>query len=87
MEGRENQKLLPWVMSMAEWNARPQFMVKRDWLRLALKSLREHLASLPDNAGVVFSFDGSVLFIRFDKKVIALPGEGHLGQCALKWKP
>jgi|ERR1700676_3298826 len=75
-EGRENRRLLPWVMSMAEYNARPQCVVQRDWLRLALKTLGEYLASSSDNAGIVFSFDGSVLSIRFDKKVIALPGEG-----------
>jgi len=44
----------------------------------SLKTLGENLACLSDNAGIVFSFDGSVLSIRFDKKVIALPGEGSL---------
>jgi hypothetical protein len=75
-EGRRNQRLLPWVMSMAEFNARPQCTVRRDWLRLALKTLSEYLTALSDNAGIVFSFDGSVLSIRCDKKVIALPGDG-----------
>jgi hypothetical protein len=75
-EGRKNQRLLPWVMSMAEYNARPQCIVQRDWLRLALKALGEYLAALSDNASIVFSFDGSVLSIRFEKKVIALAGEG-----------
>jgi hypothetical protein len=75
-EGRENQKFLPWVKSMAEYKVRPVCMVQRDWLRLALRTLGEYLASLPDNVGIVFSFDGSVLSIRIDKKVIALPGEG-----------
>jgi hypothetical protein len=45
-------------------------------LRLALKNLREQLASLPDNAIVVFNSDGSVFSIRCDKKLIAFPGEG-----------
>jgi len=75
-EGRENQQLLPWKMYVAEFKARPQCIVQRDWFRLALKSLSGHLASLPDNAGVVFSFDGSVLSIRCEGKVVALPGEG-----------
>jgi hypothetical protein len=75
-EARKNQRLLPWVMSMAEWKARPQCMVRRDWLRLALRTLGECLASLPDDAGVVFRFDGSVLSIRCGKQVIALPVEG-----------
>ena len=76
VEGRENQKLLPWVKTMAEFNARPQCIVQRDWLRLALKSLGEQLSFLPENAEVVFSFDGSVLSIRCNAKVLALPGEG-----------
>lgn len=75
-EGRQNRRLLPWVMSQAEFDARPQCTVRRDWLRLALKNLREQLPSLPDSAIVVFSFDGSVFSIRCDKKVIAFPGEG-----------
>jgi hypothetical protein len=75
-EGRTNQRLLPWVMSMAEYNARPQCIVQRDWLRLAVKTLGDYVASVSDTAAIVFSFDGSLLSIRFDKKVIALPGEG-----------
>jgi hypothetical protein len=75
-EGRENRRLLPWVMSMAEYNARPQCVVQRDWLRLALRTLGEYLAPLSDDAGIVFRFDGSVLSIRLNEKVIALPGEG-----------
>jgi hypothetical protein len=75
-EGRQNKKLLPWVMDMAAYHSRPLCSVQRDWWRLALKTLGEHLTALPDRAAVVFSFDGSVLTIRFDGKVVALPGEG-----------
>jgi hypothetical protein len=75
-EGRQNRRLLPWVISRAEYEARPQCIIQRDWLRLALKTLGEHLASLPDRSIIVFSFDGSVFSIRCDNKVIAFPGEG-----------
>jgi hypothetical protein len=75
-EGRKNQRLLPWAMSIAEYDARPQCRVQRDWLRLALRTLGQYLVPSSDNADVVFNFDGSILSIRFDKKVIALPGEG-----------
>jgi hypothetical protein len=75
-EGRQNRRLLPWVMSRVEYEARPQCTVQRDWLRLALKTLGERLASLRDNGIVVFSFDGSVFSVRCDKKVIAFAGEG-----------
>jgi hypothetical protein len=76
-EGRQNRRLLPWVLSSAEYEARPQCTVQRDWLRLALKTLGQHVASLPDNAIVVFSFDGSVFSIRCDKRVIAFPADGR----------
>lgn len=75
-EGRQNKSLLPWVRSIAEYNMRPQCFVRRNWLRLALKTLGEQVSSLSDQAAVVFSFDGSVLYIRCDNKVIALPGGG-----------
>jgi len=75
-EGRQNRRLLPWVMSQAEFDARPQCTVQRHWLRLARKNLREYLGSLPDNAIVVFTFDGAVFSIRCDTKLIVFPGEG-----------
>jgi hypothetical protein len=75
-EARQNRRLLPWVMSQAEFEARPRCTVHRDWLRLALKNLREQLASLHDDAIVDFGFDGAVFSIRCDTKVIAFPGEG-----------
>jgi hypothetical protein len=75
-EGRQNRRLLPWVMSQAEFDARPQCTVQRDWLRLALKNLREQLASLPEDATVDFGFDGAIFSVRCGTKVIAFPGEG-----------
>ncbi len=75
-EGRQNQKLLPWVMDMAAYHSRPLCTVRRDWWRLALKTLDEHLSLLPDSATVIFSFDGFMLSIRVDGNVVALPGEG-----------
>ncbi|SRR6266436_1897323 len=75
-EGRENRTLLPWIKRRGAYNSRPSCIVRRDWLRLALKTLGEQVSSLPDSAAVLFSFDGSVLFIRCESKVVALPGEG-----------
>ena len=75
-EGRQNRRLLPWVKSQAEFDARPQCTVQRDWLRLALKTLSGRVAVLPDSTIVAFHFDGSIFSIRFEKKVIAFPGEG-----------
>jgi hypothetical protein len=75
-EGRNHQGLLPWVKSMADWEARPKLIVRRDWLRLALNRLAELLSALPDEANVTFSFDGSVFSIRSDGELIALAGQG-----------
>jgi hypothetical protein len=74
--GRNHQALLPWVKSMAEWNVRPQCVVKRDWLRLALNTLAEHVTTLPDDSEAVFTFDGSIFSIRYDEKIIAFAAEG-----------
>jgi hypothetical protein len=74
--GRNHQALLPWVKSMAEWKARPQCVVKRDRLRLGLNTLAEHITALPDDAEIVFAFDGSIFSIRYDNKVIAFAAEG-----------
>lgn len=79
-EGRNHQGLLPWVKSMAEWEARPQCTVDRDWLRLALKTLAYRALTLPDDADVLFSFDGSVLTLKCDGMVIALAGKGVHGE-------
>jgi len=75
-QARQNRRLLPWVMSHAEFDSRPQCTVGRDWLRLALKELHEQLALLTDDVTVVFSFDGAIFSIRCNTKVIAFPGEG-----------
>jgi len=75
-EARANRKLLPWYKSRAEYEVRPSCLVERKWLRLALKTLAEQLTLLADDVDVVFGFDGSVLSIRCDGKVIALAGEG-----------
>ena len=45
---------------MAEYEARPHCVVSRDWVRVALKTLREQLSTLNDDAQVTFGFDGRV---------------------------
>jgi len=75
-DGRRNKTLLPWVKDLAAWNACPKCIVDRAWLRLALNKLGDHIASLPDDAKVAFTFDGSVFSIRFNGEVLALAGRG-----------
>ena len=75
-KARANRKLLPWYKSLAQYDARPCCFVERKWLRLALNTLAEHITSLPNNAAVIFSFDGSVLSIECEGKLIVLSGQG-----------
>ena len=56
--GTENRWLLQWVMSMAEYNARPQCVVLRDWLQLALKTLGKYLAPLSDRSLFIMLGEG-----------------------------
>lgn len=76
-EGRLHQNLLPWVAELAAYEARPKCMVQRDWLRVALRALKEILALAETEAAVVFDFDGTVLIIRCSGKVAALPAVGQ----------
>ena len=75
-EARASRRLLPWCKSQAEYQARPCCLVQRKWLRLALNTLAEHLTSLPDDAAVIFGFDGSVLSICCEGEFIVLAGQG-----------
>lgn len=75
-EGKHHQNLLPWVIDLVTYEARPQCTVQRPWMRLALRNLAEYLATLDDGALVELGFDGSVLSIRCGGKVVALPAEG-----------
>jgi hypothetical protein len=75
-EGRQNQNLLPWVVELAAYQARPLCRVKREWLRVALKTLADNLATVSDETAVKLGFNDGVLMIRCGGKVVALPGEG-----------
>lgn len=76
-EGRENLNSLPWVANMTAYDARPKCTVQRNWLRLALKTLRDILGSLSDEIPVVFDFNGTVLMIQCAGKTVAFPAEGR----------
>jgi len=44
-EGRRNRRLLPWVMSQAEYDA-PTCIIQRDWLRLGNDAIAAKLTDL-----------------------------------------
>jgi hypothetical protein len=75
-EGRRYRHLLPWERDIAEYAARPHCYVQRDWARVALRDLAEVVSSV-DNNSVIFQFDGDVLTIRCEGKVLAMPATGN----------
>ena len=56
VEGRNNQSLLPWVNDKVEYESRPKCVVEKVWMRLALKSLSEILATASNEEKVEFDF-------------------------------
>jgi hypothetical protein len=82
-EGRKHYSLLPWVVERLkrlrereEYDARPQCTTQREWMKLALKTLAEHLANLPDIEPVDVGFDGKVLSFRVAGYLVVLAAEG-----------
>ena len=82
VEGRRHRDLLPWERERVIWeqegaayDARPHCDV-RDWMRLALRKLREHVSSVSPEALVTVAFDGTVLEIRCEQMVLAMSASG-----------
>lgn len=78
--GLEHQATLPWVRDLAAYEVRPKCMVKRDWLRLALKELNTVLVEVNDTDDVQFHFDGSVLYMYCPNERIVCPASGDAWQ-------
>ncbi len=74
--GKNHHSLLPWMVDLTEYKARPHCVVERNWLRVALKTLGELLTTADGHEQVVFSFDGTLLTIRSAGKAVAMPAEG-----------
>ncbi len=75
-KGRQHFGLLPWERERAAYEARPQCSVRREWAKLALKSLGAELARLEDSVLVTFRFDGSVLALSCGEGTIPMPACG-----------
>lgn len=74
--GLQHQDTLPWVRRKAAYSARPHCSVRRDWLRLALKSLAQILATAAADVPLELAFDGTVLSIRCGHEVVVLAAAG-----------
>lgn len=82
-EGKKHQHLLPWERERAErereweqYRSRPHCTPQRQWLKLALKTLAEHLTDSQDGEPVEIGFDGKVLSFRLAEKVVVLAAQG-----------
>ena len=82
-EGRNHKHLLPWErervnreQEQEEYRTRPHCTVQREWLKLALKTLKEHLAKVEDVEPVEIGFDGKVLSFRLAGNLVVLAAEG-----------
>lgn len=62
--GEEHRDLLPWERQRAACAARPRCLVERDWLRPAIKKLREVSSNADPSDVTQISFDGEILRFR-----------------------
>lgn len=76
-EGRQMRELLPWEREMRAYRDRPQISVQRAWFRLATKDLRDAAERCDETAVCRFMFDGRILTIEFDGRLIPLPASGN----------
>lgn len=76
LEGRNHKHLLPWQREQEEYRVRPHCTARREWMKLALKTLAHHLAEVEDTEPVVIGFDGKVLLFRVSDNLVALAAEG-----------
>ena len=75
--GRAHQANLPWERRRAMHAARPCCVVKRDWMRAALREFRVAVMEASPQDHTCFSFDGEVLRIHVDDRLIAaVPARG-----------
>jgi hypothetical protein len=75
-EGRQYFDLLPWNRERAAYNARPHCSVDREWARVAIKTVGQHLTKVDDATPVIFGFDGKVLTITCGEGICPLPAQG-----------
>ena len=74
--GLQHQDTLPWVRDMAAYAARPQCVVERSWMRVALNALKAKLNIENSDGDVGIWFDGQVLAFSGPGWVVPVPAEG-----------
>jgi hypothetical protein len=75
-EGLNFRDYIPLVRLKNEYEARPRCLVRREWLRLALRDLREAAASGAEDELARVSFDGRILELEIGSTLIPLSATG-----------
>lgn len=75
--GRQNRFLLPWEKRVANCKTRLHCTVHRDYARVGLRHLSEHLNEVSPGELVIVGFDGEVLSIRVAECLVVMPASGE----------
>lgn len=75
--GRQNQDLLPWEVERVARELLPRCMVRRDWMKLAIRDFRAALPADSPEDVVRISFDGEVLRLTATGYRGIVPAEGR----------
>jgi hypothetical protein len=76
-EGKNNFDLLPWTKEQKIYNERPKCLVKREWLKLALRDLNLILPELDETDSFFITFQKGVFSIQSVLKTIVFPAVGN----------
>lgn len=74
--GRENRRLLPWIIEKEAYDVRPQCSADKEITRATLKALAKIAEQMLPDEKAWFSFDGEVLKIRAGKELLAIAAHG-----------
>lgn len=74
--GLQHHDTLPWMRERAAYAARPQCVVERSWMRLALNALKAKLNVENNDVDVGISFDGQVLVFSGPGWAVPVPAIG-----------
>ncbi len=94
VEGKEYEDLLPWKKNLKDYETRDACMVERDWLKLAIKTLRTKITGFLDDELVEVHFDGEMLRFSLPSEVVPVSAGGEpwkqsyrLMVKSLRWLP
>jgi len=83
-EARRHKHLVPWERVLIEarerqarYAAAPRCRVDRDWMRVAIRTLKTQLANVEPNTAITVSFDGMALSFSCNGVFCVMPATGN----------